>query len=289
MYVSLCKNTIGTRKRKAPFVAPLATTQRYSLVDIDCNTLEYLPTYYSCDALVREESENSPYDRKCATIAWKSESNATPCCSEKGYYCLPFALYYGGDRYPIIDFDCGRLWLSRPGADYKLILTEEDERSIQLLYPGRYNLSAPVEINQDPGEALQEALQDDEKEPEPIPNKLPTFVIENHMHCEIARSECAIASIGLNECDRVSMLDCYHVFDSASIHAWMRIKAECPVCKGKSQIIHTLSVPESLRPPAPAPMIEPAPPAPKKLPKPGIAPAAPKKLPKPGIAPSPPK
>jgi hypothetical protein len=232
---------------------------------------------------VHEESANSPH-RKCSTVAWKSEHRATPYCSDVEYYCLPFSLYYDGDRYPIIDFNCGRLWLSKPGSDYKFLLTEEDEQSIQSLYPGRYNLSAPVENNED----APAVLQDDAKEPEPvpnIPNKLPIFVIENHMHCEIARSECPIASIGLNECDRVSMLDCYHVFDSASIHAWMRIKAECPVCKGNSKIIHTLSVPESSRPPAPAPIIEPAPPAPKKLPKPGVAPPAPKKLPKPGVAP----
>jgi hypothetical protein len=270
LYVALCKNTIRTRKRKAPFIASIATTQRYSLVNIDCNTLEYLPTRgRRYDALVREESANSSHDQKYCSIAWHQDQNATPHCYDVNYHYLPFALYYDGNRYPIISLRCGRL------ADYKFILTEDDKQSILLLYPEYIP-------RDERNEGVPAILQDDEKEPESvpnIPNKLPTFVIENHMHCEIARSECAIASIGLNECDRVSMLDCYHVFDSASIHAWMRIKAECPVCKGKSQIIHTLSVPESLRPPA----------APKKLPKPGIAPAAPKKLPKPGIAPSAPK
>ena len=273
LYVALCKNIIRTRKRKAPLVASVSTTRRYSLVNIDCNTLEYLPTRgRRYDALVREESANSSHGQKCCTIAWHQDKNATPLCGDVNYHYLPFALYYDGNRYPIISLRCGRL------ADYKFILTEDDKQSIQLLYP---EYIPRDERNED----APAVLQDDEKEPEPIPNKLPTFVIENHMHCEIARSECPIASIGLNECDRVSMLDCYHVFDSASIHAWMRIKAECPVCKGNSKIIHTLSVPESLRPPVPAPIIEPAPPAPKKLPKPGVAPVAPKKLPKPGIAP----
>ena len=250
MYVSLCKNTIVPRKRKAPFVAPVGTTQRYCLVNIDCNTLEYLPIHSRWyDAMVHEESANSPHDRKCSTVAWKSEHRATPHCSDVEYYCLPFALYYNGDRYPIIDFSCGRLWLSKPGSDYKFMLSLDDEQSIQLLNPGRYNLSyylsEPVENN----EYAPAVLQDDKKEPEPIvniPNKLPTFVIENHMHYEIARSECPIASIGLKECDRVSMLDCYHVFDSALIRTWMNMKAECPVCKSKSTIIHTLSVPKSI-------------------------------------------
>jgi hypothetical protein len=282
MYISLCKNTFGTKKRKASFVAPAATTQRYSLIDVDCNILEYLPTHGDYDALVREESANSSHQKCVTEVGWKRRDDRQPYVSEWEYYCLPFVLYYDGDRYPIIDFICHRQYLCRTEGDYKFLLTEWDKHAIQYFNPERYDLSQLIE-------GYKDEDKDDEKEPEPVPNKLPTFVIENHMHCEIARSECPIASIGLNECDRVSMLDCYHVFDSASIHAWMRIKAECPVCKGKSQIIHTLSVPESLRPPAPAPMIEPAPPAPKKLPKPGIAPAAPKKLPKPGIAPSPPK
>jgi len=197
--------------------------------------------------MVHEESANSPHDLKCSTVAWKSEHNATPqCYHDVGFYCLPFALYYDGDRYPIIDLNYGdRHWLSRPGSDYKFMLSLDDEQSIQLLNPGRYTLSAPVQNN----EYAPAVLQDDNKEPEPIsniPNKLPTFVIENHMHYEIARSECPIASIGLKECDRVSMLDCYHVFDSELIRTWMNMKAECPVCKSKSTIIHTLSVPKSI-------------------------------------------
>ena len=268
LYVALCKNTIRTRKRKAEFVASIGITQRYSLVNIDCNTLEYLPTRgRRYDALVREESANSSHGQKCCTIAWHQDQNATPLCGDVNYHYLPFALYYDGNRYPIISLRCGRL------ADYKFRLTDNDTQSIQLLYP-EYILR--VENNED----APVVLQDDKKEPEPIsniPNKLPTFVIENHMHCEIARSECPIASIALNECDQVSMLDCYHVFDSASIRTWMNMKAECPVCKSKSKIIHTLSVPESLRSPAislPAATIEPAtlPAVPKKSRGPRIAP-----------------
>jgi hypothetical protein len=248
-------------------------------------------SYYS---LIHDDIDSSLHNLKESMVGWKNSSFQR----RKRQYCaLPFVLCYNGETYPVISFNCTSWLSSQDGSGHKILLYDEDDHSISLAHRllgltwgcSQYNRSEPVEINQDPGEALQEALHDDVKEPEPVPNKLPTFVIENHMHYEIARSECPIATIGLNECDRVSMLDCYHVFDSASIHAWMRIKAECPVCKGKSQIIHTLSVPESLRPPAPAPMIEPAQPAPKKLPKPGIAPAAPKKLPKPGIAPSPPK
>jgi hypothetical protein len=290
MYVSLCKNTIEIRKQRQYQVVPVHQPRRYSYVDIDCNMLEFIPLRGSYDALVRDDRAGSMYELQESMVGWKNSSFQR---RERQYCVLPFVLCYNGDTYPVISFNCTSWLASRDGADYKLRLTDEDDDSIS---SALMTFGCPLSIrrfrsqqDQDAGEALQEALWDDEKEPEPIPNKLPTFVIENHMHCEIARSECAIASIGLNECDRVSMLDCYHVFDSASIHAWMRIKAECPVCKGKSQIIHTLSVPESLRPPAPAPMIEPAPPAPKKLPKPGIASAAPKKLPKPGIAPPAPK
>ena len=285
MYVSLCKNTIEKRKQRQYQDTPLHQPRRYSYVDIDCNMLEFVQMRGRYDALVRDDHAGSMYEQLESMVGWKNSSFQR---RERQYCALPFVLCYNGETYPVISFNCTSWLSSRDGADYKLRLTDEDDDSISraLWTFGAIPIRRSAEIDQDAGEALQEALQDDEKKPEPVPNKLPTFVIENHMHCEIARSECPIASIGLKECDRVSMLDCYHVFDSESIHAWMRIKAECPVCKGKSQIIHTLSVPESLRPPA----IEPAPPAaPKKLPKPGIAPAAPKKLPKPGIAPPAPK
>jgi len=287
-YISLCKNTIQIRKSRAYY-----GNRRWVESDVECNMIEYLPLHGVNSVMIPREYTDSLREQKKSIVGWKNGRSQST--TETRYNLLPFSLWCDGETYPLISFRTTAWLPSTARITDKLLLTGEEIHSISLALrivdPNWFDHSMAIPFAWT-GEIAEAILEDDEKEPESvpnIPNKLPTFVIENHMHCEIARSECPIASIGLKECDRVSMLDCYHVFDSESIHTWMRIKAECPVCKGKSQIIHTLSVPESLRPPAPAPMIEPAPPAPKKLPKPGVAPPAPKKLPKPGIAPSPPK
>ena len=246
MYISLCKNTIEKRKQRQYQDAPLDQPRRYSYVDIDCNMLEFVQLHGSYDTLVRDDHVGSLYELKKSMVGWKNSSFQR---RERHYYVLPFILCYNGDTYPVISFSYTSWLSSRDKADYKFLLRDHATQAIKLalhvLDPRMYNHPDAVIINQDE-EALQAALQDDVKESEPVPNKLPTFVIENHMNYEIARSECPIASIGLKECDRVSMLDCYHLFDSSSIHTWMRIKAECPVCKSKSIIIHTLSVSKSI-------------------------------------------
>lgn len=247
-YISLYKNTIEIRK-KSVYNDAAPRGRRWSEEDVECNTIEKVPVN---DAFLCEESVYSTYETKCSIVCVKNfRSSFRP--EGECYIILPFVIYYHGDMYPVVAFYHGSWLPATVSAIYKLILTDAEKRSISLalhtLDPRRYDHPDVVEINQDEGEALQVALQDDKKEPEPIsniPNKLPTFVIENHMHCEIARSECPIASIGLKECDQVSMLDCYHVFDSASIRTWMCIKAECPVCKSKSTIIHTISVSKSI-------------------------------------------
>ena len=252
-YISLYKNTIEIRK-KSVYNDAAPRGRRWSEEDVECNTIEKVPVQDVHNAVLCEELVYSTYEKKRSIVCVKNfRSSFRP--EGEWYIILPFVLSYHGDMYPVVAFYHGSWLPATVSTIYKLMLTEEEKRSISLalhvLDPRRYDHPDSVEINQDEGEALQVALQDDVKEPEPvpnipnIPNKLPTFVIENHMNYEIDRSECPIASIGLKECDRVSMLDCYHVFDSASIHAWMNIKAECPVCKSKSKIIHTLSVPKS--------------------------------------------
>ena len=246
-YISLYKNTIEIRK-KSVYNDAAPRGRRWSEEDVECNTIEKVSVN---DAILCEESMYSTYEIKRSIVCVKNFRSFSP--HGECYIILPFVIYYHGDMYPVVAFYHGSWLPATVSAIYKLILTDAEKRSISLalhtLDPRRYDHPDVVEINQDEGEALQVALQDDVKEPEPIsniPNKLPTFVIENHMHYEIARSECPIASIGLKECDQVSMLDCYHVFDSASILTWMRIKAECPVCKSKSTIIHTISVSKSI-------------------------------------------
>jgi len=251
-YISLYKNTIEMRKCQV-YNDAAPRGQRWLETDLEWNMIEYVPLQ---GVLLHEEFAYSTYESKKSIVCLKNtRSNSSTMTSlQRGteYNFLPFSLCCDGDTYPVISFCHTGFLPGRVGTNYKLVFTAEEKQSVSLALRvvGQWvNDPEPVEINQDAGEALHEVSQDDEKEPEPIsniPNKLPTFVIENHMHCEIARSECPIASIGLKECDQVSMLDCYHVFDSASIRTWMNMKAECPVCKSKSTIIHTISVSKSI-------------------------------------------
>ena len=247
-YISLYKNTIEMRKCQVyNHAAP--RRQRWLEMDLEWNMIEYVPLR---GVLLHEEFAYSTYESKQSIVCLKNtRSNPSTMTSlQRGhsYNFLPFSLYCDGERYPVISFYHTSFLPGRVGATYKLVLTAEEKQSISLAL----RVVGQWVNNPDPDENNEDApimLQNDVKEPEPvpsIPNKLPTFVIENHMNYEIARSECPIASIALKECDRVSILDCYHVFDSSSIHTWMRIKAECPVCKSKSTIIHTLSVSKSI-------------------------------------------
>jgi len=247
-YISLYKNTIQMRKCQV-YNADAPRGRRWSETDLEWNMIEYVPLH---GILLHEEFAYSTYESKCSIVCLKNtrSNDSTMTSLQRGhwYNFLPFSLCCDGETYPVISFNHTSFLPGRVGANYKLVLTAEEKQSISfaLRAVGQWvNDHAPVENN----EYASAVLQDDKKEPEPIsniPNKLPTFVIENHMHYEIARSECPIASIGLKECDRVSMLDCYHVFDSVLIRTWMNMKAECPVCKSKSTIIHTLSVPKSI-------------------------------------------
>jgi len=46
-----------------------------------------------------------------------------------------------------------------------------------------------------------------------------------------ARDECMISLTPLKDCERVSVTNCYHCFDTDSLNEWCKNKNNCPICK----------------------------------------------------------
>jgi hypothetical protein len=240
-YILLCKNTIQIKKYRA-----YQGNRRWLESDIECNMIEYIPLTgrRKPDLLFIELSQNS--QKNSSVVGWKNgKSQAT----DRTYYdILPLVLNYDNENYQVIAFQT-TIWLpSRTGEIYKLCLSDDEKSYISLqlniLNPGWYGRSEQTEMNED----VREDTKEDVKKNDLISNiihKVPLFVIENHINSEIMRSDCPILGQSLKECEKVSMLDCYHVFDSVSIDRWMNMKANCPICKNKSKIIHTISVSKS--------------------------------------------
>jgi len=242
-YILLCKNTIQIKKYRA-----YQGNRRWLESDIECNMIEYIPLTgrrYPYDLLFIEESlQNS--QKNSSVVGW---TNGRSQATDRIYYdILPLVLHYNDELYQVIAFQTTGWLPSRTGEIYKLCLTEEEKCYISLqlniLNPGWYGRSEQNEMNED----VREDTKEDMKENDLISNiihTVPLFVIENHINSEIMRSDCPILGQSLKECEKVSMLDCYHVFDSISIDRWMNMKANCPICKNKSKIIHTISVSKS--------------------------------------------
>jgi len=205
-YISLCKNTLQTRS------------------NIEWNDIEYLPIK---GKIVRDVINNTTYETKTTRVCWRgTRSNpATLNSLERGtpFYYLPFNFVTETSAYPFIYF-IHTGWLpGSVGASYKQYLNDEEKKAISLDISPK--LDEPVEEST--------KIQIIIKSP-------PKFVTEAHIKYHKLVSDCAILSIPLKDCEKVSMLDCYHLFDTEAIQKWLSIKAECPVCKKYSKIIHTL-------------------------------------------------
>jgi hypothetical protein len=44
-------------------------------------------------------------------------------------------------------------------------------------------------------------------------------------------AECMISLTALKDCERVSVTNCYHCFDTDSLNSWCKNKNNCPMCK----------------------------------------------------------
>jgi len=204
-YISLCRNTIQIKD------------------GLEWNAIEYLPTG---GTLVRE-LEDATYEVKVSRACWKGTkaNSGTMASLERGssYYYLPFKFRVGDNSYPLIYFFHTGFLPGNVRMSCKQYLTDMEKLWITLEILPEFD--ERVEANQ-----LVKFVEKD----------IPLFVMENHVKYSKSTLDCPILYIPLNECSKVSMLDCYHVFDSVSIQSWLDKKPECPVCKNKSKIIYTL-------------------------------------------------
>jgi hypothetical protein len=70
---------------------------------------------------------------------------------------------------------------------------------------------------------------------------LPVFVAVALKKAGIdAGAECIISMSLLKDCDKVSVTNCYHCFDSESLSTWCNTKNMCPLCKADITSIVTV-------------------------------------------------
>jgi hypothetical protein len=63
---------------------------------------------------------------------------------------------------------------------------------------------------------------------------IPKFAAELMKRGAIAKNDCCPITLNpLNECQSVTITDCYHLFDTVAIDTWMRKNMNCPSCKQK--------------------------------------------------------
>jgi hypothetical protein len=81
-------------------------------------------------------------------------------------------------------------------------------------------------------ECLQKIHSDLTSPVKPLPPPPPSFVLQPYMKMQVNKGlECPILSIPLQDCNEVTMLSCYHMFDSESITKWLQTKPSCPTCR----------------------------------------------------------
>jgi hypothetical protein len=68
---------------------------------------------------------------------------------------------------------------------------------------------------------------------------VPTFVIKNHIEQEKNNNgECAITCTLLKECAKLSILSCYHIFETDALLEAINISKKCPTCRIEGNIIY---------------------------------------------------
>lgn len=77
--------------------------------------------------------------------------------------------------------------------------------------------------------ALKDILKQEENR---VGSGTPSFVLHGYVQSELDKSsECPILGIELAECESITLLSCYHLFDSVSFLKWKETKNCCPTCR----------------------------------------------------------
>lgn len=128
----------------------------------------------------------------------------------------------GGEEIPIVDFEYRTLF--RSWSYY--IRAEGDtvdwcrERQVGQNRMRLQILTAPLQAKPAP-------------RPEPV-LQIPAFVAEMVKERAIASGDfCPISQVPFEKGVPATLLGCFHLYDPESIHAWMKIKKSCPMCKAE--------------------------------------------------------
>ena len=80
--------------------------------------------------------------------------------------------------------------------------------------------------------------------PQPAPlMPFPAFVAEALVQAAIAKKDtCPITCQEFTECDRVTVTNCYHCFESSALSTWLSSKSVCPTCKEPVRSSQVISI-----------------------------------------------
>jgi len=183
------------------------------------------------------ESDVEKTDYKMANVS--GENNVS-------YKFLPFNVVTSNNtRYPIIFFKTTGFIHTPALETMKYMLSHQQINTIKSKMI-HYNVVDNVinnilEIDDD---IIDDDIIDDDYETPTPPistpsTSIPTFVIQNHLENERNKNvNCPITLKPLKECDTLSVLSCFHIFDKESIIEYRIINNRCPICRVEATIIH---------------------------------------------------
>jgi hypothetical protein len=68
---------------------------------------------------------------------------------------------------------------------------------------------------------------------------IPSFVLKNHIEQEMSKNaECAITCMPLKDCNKLSILSCFHIYQTEAIHKARELSKACPSCRMSGEIIY---------------------------------------------------
>ena len=69
---------------------------------------------------------------------------------------------------------------------------------------------------------------------------IPSFVFKNHIEQEMSKDvNCAITCAPLKECKNLSVLSCFHIYESDAIKKARETSLKCPLCREIVSVLYT--------------------------------------------------
>jgi len=162
---------------------------------------------------------------------------------------LPFRVQYKSSYIPILySFHGG--WIparaprlaSRPLEEgYSEYVTNIINRQMDILYPETMTSHTTIDTTEVIVNATVNATAILKENVATISPQIPKYVYENHVMAEKSKgTDCPISMTPLSELKSVTVVNCFHIFDSDSLSSWIKTNNNCPICRNK--IISTIVI-----------------------------------------------